>query len=117
MNIGLFGHPFELDLHIVEGQTPMLLSAKFLTDVNALVDFRTGVASFRSLSHHRFCLERTPGGHLTIPVLAFVGNRSVFEHLFAEPDPSVQIETPPRRVHFADCPEMSEKGKPEQSSE
>lgn len=113
VNIGLFGGQFELDIHIVEGQTPMLLSAKFLTDVNALVDFRTGIAQFRSVSDHQYRLERTPGGHLIIPVLAFLGNHSVYDHLRAEPDPVVQTAASSRHVRFAECPEMSEKGKPE----
>lgn len=113
LNIGLFGRQFELDIHIVEGHTPMLLSAKFLTDVNALIDFRTGIAKFRNISSQQYRLERTPGGHLVIPVLAFCGNHQVFDHLCAEPDPVVQADTSSRHVRFAECPEVSEEGKPE----
>ena len=37
MNVGLYNHNLELELHVVEGATPFLLSAKFLADLNASV--------------------------------------------------------------------------------
>ena len=87
----IFGHEIEIEAHVVEGHTPFLLSAKFLADMNATINFRTGVAVFQKLGSSMYRLKRTPGNHLIIPLTAFAGHRKVFEDLvILEPDPSVQ---------------------------
>ena len=115
VNFGMFGHQLEIEVHVVEGATPFLLSAKFLADVNASINFRTGVAVFKKLSVQQYLLDRTAGGHLTIPLLGYPGNESVYRaQSIAEPDPGVQqvssnSEGPP--VPDAD------KGKPNEQDE
>ena len=91
VNIGLFGKQFEVETHVVEGKTPFLLSARFMSDYNVSVNFRTGVAVFRKISDKPFCLKRTPGGHLTVPLLAFAGNDRVYRaQICTKPDSGVQ---------------------------
>ena len=47
--VGLFGKEWELPVYVVEGNTPFLLSARFLADLNVSINFRTGKAVFRKL--------------------------------------------------------------------
>lgn len=101
--LGVFGHEVEAEVHLVEGNTPFLLSAKFLADMNATVNFRTGTAIFRRLSAKHFQLERTSGNHLVIPILAFAGRAEVFEPLrVIQPDSRVQEICDQPCVRFAD---------------
>lgn len=51
---GIFGHEVEIEVHVVEGSAPFLLSAKFLSDMNTTIDFRSGIAVFRKLSEHHY---------------------------------------------------------------
>lgn len=73
MNLGILGQEMILDVHVIEGSTPLLLSARFLYDVMASVNFRTGMAVFRKLQDEPLQLERGPGNHLLLPVMAFAG--------------------------------------------
>ena len=87
VTVGVFGHLMELEVHIVEGPTPFLLSSKFLAEVDAVVDFRKGTTSFRKLSSQQFQLPRTAGGHLLLPILAFPGrSQFVQKYLVADSD-------------------------------
>ena len=49
LTVGILGTEIVLDVHIVDGGTPLLLSAKFLYDAKAKIDFRTGEASFGNI--------------------------------------------------------------------
>lgn len=99
----------------MEGATPFLLSAKFLADQNASVNFRTGVANFRKISDQHFQLSRTAGGHLVIPLLAFAGNETSFKTDVQEkPDPGVQAIAS-KHVRFDDSEPSASKGRPEDS--
>lgn len=101
--LGIFGYEVEAEVHLVEGNTPFLLSARFLADLNATVNFRTGAPVFRRVSEKHFQLERTSGNHLVIPILAFAGRAEVFEPLRAnQPDPRVQALSDRPAVRFAE---------------
>ena len=71
---GIDGQELQTDMHVVDGQTPLLLSSKWLYEQGALVDFRTGQAIFPRLGNHVIQLERAPTYHLLLPVTAFQGN-------------------------------------------
>ena len=45
VNAGLCGSEITLQAHMVEGGTPFLLSSKFLYDMKATINFRTGFGS------------------------------------------------------------------------
>ena len=71
---GIDGQELQTDMHVVDGQTPLLLSSKWLYEQGALVDFRTGQAIFPRLGNHVIQLEHAPTYHLLLPVTAFQGN-------------------------------------------
>lgn len=73
INTGINGKEMKIQAHVVEGATPFLLSSKFLYDMEAVVDFRTGKAVFHALSEDAIQLERTPNHHLLLPLTAFAG--------------------------------------------
>ena len=50
INTGICGRELKIQAHVVEGATPFLLSSKFLYDMSAEVDFRSGRAIFHALS-------------------------------------------------------------------
>ena len=66
---------------MVEGATPFLLSAKFLYDMQATINFRSGIAMFKKLSSELFQLERTPSNHLLLPMTAFAGRGDVLSSM------------------------------------
>ena len=53
VNAGICGQDVEIQAHMVEGATPFLLSAKFLYDMDATINFRTGWQCFGN------CLKST----------------------------------------------------------
>ena len=73
LTVGILGTEIVLDVHIVDGGTPLLLSAKFLYDAKAKIDFRTGEASFGNISDQKCILDRSPGNHLLLSITAFGG--------------------------------------------
>lgn len=89
MNTGLLGHEVNIETHMIEGSTPFLLSAKFLYEMRATINFHTGVAQFAALSDQHFQLERGPGNHLMVPITHFGGMQKEISDLQCEPDPSV----------------------------
>lgn len=113
VTVGMFDQQVELTLHVVEGTTPFLLSARFLEESNASINFRTGRAVFRRYSENFYHLERTPGGHLILPLLGFAGNDCAYKALLcSEPDPDVQAVSSEEPPCETPCP-SAEKGKPE----
>ena len=64
VNAGICGRERCLDIHVVEGSTPLLLSGKWLYDVGAVINFRTGRAKFLELGGEEVQLERAPSYHL-----------------------------------------------------
>ena len=92
LNLGILGEEMMLEVHVIEGTTPLLLSAKFLYDVDASINFRTGVAVFKRLGGKPFMLERGPGNHLLLPVTAYGGRRHLLRTTESEelhPAPAV----------------------------
>ena len=89
MNTGLLGHEVNIETHMIEGSTPFLLSAKFLYEMRATINFHTGVAQFAALSDQHFQLERGPGNHLMVPITHFGGMQDEIKEVQCEPDPSV----------------------------
>lgn len=93
VNAGVCGKEMKIQAHMVEGGTPFLLSSKFLYDMDATINFRTGMAVFKAISDQQFRLERSPSHHLMLPLTAFAGNEAVLERIFvqeAQNDATVQ---------------------------
>ena len=91
---GLCGTGLKIQAHMVEGGTPFLLSSKFLYDMKATINFRTGVGIFEAISNEQIQLERTPGNHLVLPITGFAGNQQILKALQVDqpdqPDANVQ---------------------------
>ena len=71
-----------MQAHMVEGGTPFLLSSKFLCDMDATINFRSGIAIFKRLSDQQFRLERSPSNHLLLPLTAFAGREDVLSQIW-----------------------------------
>ena len=71
---GIHGLEQALEAHVVEGQTPFLLSSKWLYEQKAIVDFGAGQAFLPYISNEVVQLERAPTHHLLLPVTAFQGH-------------------------------------------
>ena len=73
ITVGLFGVEQQIEVHVIDGSAPLLLSSKFMYQSNITVDFRQGKAWFQG--DYKTCvdLERAPSFHLMISVLEFPG--------------------------------------------
>lgn len=71
---------------MVDGPTPLLLSAKFLLEHRVSVDFSSGKAWFPDGGDKPLQLERSPNYHLLLPVTGFAGNKDVIRALQIEDD-------------------------------
>ena len=76
---GIHGREHGLDVHVVEGGTPMLLSSKWLWEQKAVVDFGLGQAYMPTFGGRILQLERSATNHLMLPITAFEGNEAVRE--------------------------------------
>ena len=74
INIGLMGQEYVLEAHVVEGATPLLLSAKVMYEWGLQVDFKTGLAVFNDRNGEQVQLERAPSYHLLMPIDRFAGH-------------------------------------------
>ena len=74
VNVGIHGVEQPLDVHVVEGQTPLLLSSKWLYEQEAIIDFKTGQAILPKITSQVVQLERAPTYHLLLPVTAYQGH-------------------------------------------
>lgn len=93
INAGLCGSEAAVEMHVVEGATPFLLSSRWLYEQEAVINFKTGHALFPKLSDKQIKLERAPTFHLLLPLTAFSGNKAATRDLFVDPqenDVSVQ---------------------------
>lgn len=99
INTGLCGKEVNVQAHMVEGGTPFLLSSKFLYDMKATINFRTGVAVSKAISDEHIQLERSAGHHLLLPVTAFAGNGKILNN--------IQVNTPDDCVHELDVASAS----------
>ena len=104
MSAGICGTERQLDVHVVEGATPLLLSGKWLYDAGAVINFKTGRAIFTEISPREIQLERAPSFHLMMPVTAFQSNQDILANLFVddEADPGVaqlKDSSPREAVH------------------
>ena len=70
VTMAIHGTEQTVRMHVVEGQTPMLLSSKWLYDQEAVIDFRAGHAWFPKISKEVIQLERAPTYHLMVPITA-----------------------------------------------
>ena len=75
MNVGIHGTEQCLEAHVLEGQTPLLLSSKWLYEQEAVIDFKTGHALLPKISSEAIQLERAPTYHLLLPVTAYQGHQ------------------------------------------
>ena len=89
LNIGLLGREVQIEAHVVEGPTPLLLSAKFLLEHRVSVDFSSGKAWFPDGGNKPLQLERSPNYHLLLPVTGFAGNTEVIKALQADDDEEI----------------------------
>ena len=85
LNLGILVKEVKVSVHVVEGNTPLLLSAKFLYDARTTINFRSGVAAFMEIHDEAVQLERGPGNHLLLPVTLFGGRSHLLEPLHREP--------------------------------
>lgn len=101
LNLGILGQELQIAAHVVEGNTPLLLSSKFLYDTRAVIDFRNGIAKLEGIHGKAVQLERGPGNHLLIPVTTFGGCRERLQKMTrndpealelseSSPDPKVE---------------------------
>ena len=65
------GHRMKIPVHVVEGQTPFLLSSRWLEEHEAVINFKTGLANFRFLGDEAIQLERASTNHLLLPMTSF----------------------------------------------
>ena len=84
VNVGLCGQETTVDMHIVDGATPFLLSSRWLYEQGAVINFRTGRALFPKISNKQVQLERSPTFHLLLPLTGFEGNPEVLSNAFVE---------------------------------
>ena len=82
------GKEQQVEAHVVPGNTPLLLSSRWLYDQEAVINFKTGKALFPKLSSEVIQLERSPNYHLLMPLLAFGGNSELLKGLFVKTDSS-----------------------------
>ena len=93
VNVGLCGQETTVDMHIVDGATPFLLSSRWLYEQGAVINFRTGRALFPKISNKQVQLERSPTFHLLLPLTGFEGNSEVLSNAFVNPqDQCVSIQ-------------------------
>ena len=88
LTAGLVGKEQQVEAHVVPGNTPLLLSSRWLYDQEAVINFKTGKALFPKLSSEVIQLERSPNYHLLMPLLAFGGNSELLKGLFVKTDSS-----------------------------
>ena len=69
LTVGLFGTEHVIDVHVVDGSAPLLLSSKFLYQMEMTVDFKSGAAWLPD--RKKIQLERAPSYHLMLPILNF----------------------------------------------
>lgn len=81
LNVGLVGKEVTIEAHVVEGPTPLLLSAKFLLEHRVVVDFSTGKAWFPDQMIEPVQLGRTSSYHLLLPVTGFAGNADILQKM------------------------------------
>ncbi|CAL1141395.1 unnamed protein product, partial [Cladocopium goreaui] len=107
VNTGMCGTEQSVDLHVVEGSTPFLLSSKWLWEQEATINFKTGKALFPKLSDNQVQLERAPTFHLLLPLTAFEGNgKLINELLVTDDDQDVSIlklqSAPPEKTTLSE---------------
>ena len=71
VSVGIAGSQLTIPMHIVEGQTPLLLSSRWLEEQEAIIDFKSGLAQFAFSSGNRLQLERASTNHLLLPLTDF----------------------------------------------
>ena len=74
MTAGINGEDVKINVHIVEGQTPLLLSSRWLQEQEAIIDFATGTARFKCTGDRTVQLERSSTNHLMLPINMFKEN-------------------------------------------
>ena len=71
MTAGIGGEDVKVSMHIVEGQTPLLLSSRWLWEQEAVINFASGKATFKCLGDRQIQLERASTNHLMLPINMF----------------------------------------------
>eukprot|EP00435_Cladocopium_sp_Y103_P063867 s1251_g25.t1 len=103
MTAGIGGKNVKVSMHIVEGQTPLLLSSRWLWEQEAVINFATGKARFKCLGDRQVQLERASTNHLMLPINMFQEMMESDCHTVPEKErcPSVDAlsEKTPVRAH------------------
>ena len=75
VTVGLFGKEKQIEVHVIEGSAPFLLSSKFMYENNIVVDFREGLVTMNVEGPEEDIqwkkLERAPSYHLMMSILDF----------------------------------------------
>lgn len=77
------GETMSVPMHVVEGQTPILLSSRWLEEQGAVINFQSGKARFRFLGDRQVQLEKSSTNHLLLPLTGFSNHG---DHLQFVPD-------------------------------
>ena len=79
VTVGLFGKEKQIEVHVIEGSAPFLLSSKFTYENNIVVDFREGLVTMNVEGPEEDIqwkkLERAPSYHLMMSILDFPGRQ------------------------------------------
>ena len=105
--IKMYGQETELEVHIIPGETPLLLSRDTLARWGVIQDFRNAKVTFvDSNSSHWYDVERSAKGHFVFDLLGQFEDRiedAIYLETVYEEDPEVTVvaEHPwtPRKVN------------------
>lgn len=78
MTVGLFGREKQIEVHVIDGSAPFLLSSKFMYENNIVVDFRDGMVAMNDEDGNEIRwvkLERAPSYHLMMSILDYPGRK------------------------------------------
>ena len=105
MIAGIGGKDVKLSMHIVEGQTPLLLSSRWLWEQEAVINFGNGKAKFKCLGDRQVQLERAATNHLMLPIDTFVDSSIQQKVPDEERCPSVDALSEPSPARAHDTPQ------------
>ena len=72
LTAGIGGQDVKVAMHVVEGQTPLLLSSRWLWEQEAVINFSNGMAKFKCTGDRQVQLERASTNHLMLPINMFM---------------------------------------------
>ena len=76
VTVGVADHTVKIPIHVVKGQTPTLLSSRWLEEHSAVIDFKSQKAQYGFLNGASLQLERSRTNHLLLPMTTFARDSS-----------------------------------------